>query len=224
VEVNGAEVAGAIGGISLAALGFGAVFLGPGLLSARYQRELLTHQDGPSADSAGPGGSSYDKALAKYASHGLAQSWISFIVSVLFAGLGFVVILTGVLFVTFRHGSLTTAAVSALSGTVVEAVAGLFFALNRMNQKNMIGFYDRLRSDQRVEHAINMARKLPESYLATRLQALLALRFTETDPIAELFQQLLRSEEPPGDGGASAVQFVPRQGGSHDGPGSAGAA
>jgi len=224
VEVSGAEVAGAIGGICLAALGFGAVFLAPRKLSATYERELLSNQVGSIAAVEGLAGSSYNTALAKYASHGLAQSRISFVVSLVFAGLGFLVILTGVAIVTVRHGSLTTAAVSALSGTVVEAVAALFFTLNRMNQKNMLVFYDKLRSDQRVEYAINIAKKLPESDLATKLQALLALRFSETDAISELFQQLLASEQRSSSNGASAVGFVPRQAGGHEDAGSAGAA
>jgi hypothetical protein len=76
-------------------------------------------------------------------------------------------------------------------GAIVDAVAGLFLSVNARTQKVMVEFFDKLRSDQRVEDAMDISSKIPDTLMASKLQALLALHFTEAKDIPELFRQLI---------------------------------
>jgi len=189
-----AAVAIAFGGLVLATI---QLFKSQRNLSREYEIELDSGRQ-ISAQDTRPGRDTY-KILAKYSAQGLAQSRISFLVSIIFAGLGFIVILSGVGVAIFANKQATTALIPVISGAIVDAVAGLFFTVNARTQKVMVEFFDKLRSDQRVEDAMDIASKLPDTTMASKLQALLALNFTEMKDIPDLFRQLIEqgSHSPP---------------------------
>jgi len=84
--------------------------------------------------------------LANYYSQILNQSKISFWFSLIFASLGFaVIVVAAFLFQGAETGS-TIAQFTA--GVIMDAVAGLFFVQSRNAQKSMSEFFDKLRNDR----------------------------------------------------------------------------
>ncbi len=84
--------------------------------------------------------------LANYYSQILSQSKVSFWFSMIFASLGFAIIVIS----AFLHTEGTTTATIAQfsAGIIMDAVAGLFFVQSRNAQKSMGEFFDKLRNDR----------------------------------------------------------------------------
>jgi hypothetical protein len=70
------------------------------------------------------------------------------------------------------------AILGAISGVVVETVAGLFFVQSNRARKLMAEFFDRLRQDRRLEESLAQADKIPDPNLRGRLNAALAVAFS----------------------------------------------
>jgi hypothetical protein len=120
--------------------------------------------------------------LREYHAQGLAQSKVSFRVSLVFAGLGFLIILVAVLNAIAREEASTGEAASVvplIAGAVNEAVAALFFVQSNRARETMERFFDRLRVDRNLRDARDLAARIPEAEVASRVQALLALNLAD---------------------------------------------
>jgi Cyanobacterial TRADD-N associated 2-Transmembrane domain len=84
--------------------------------------------------------------LVSYYRQILNQSKISFWFSLVFASLGFFVIVTAAFLYTSTASGATIA--QFLAGVIMDAVAGLFFVQSRSAQKSMAEFFDKLRKDR----------------------------------------------------------------------------
>ncbi len=84
--------------------------------------------------------------LTNYYSQILTQSKISFWFSLIFASLGFAIIVVAAFLYTDGSGTATVA--QFIAGVIMDAVAGLFFVQSRNAQKSMAEFFDKLRSDR----------------------------------------------------------------------------
>jgi len=82
--------------------------------------------------------------LARYYAQTLSQSKTSFWFSLVFASIGFLVIIAAV----FLTGMNSLAALQAFAGVVMNAVAGLFFVQSQRAQVSMGAFFDKLRDDR----------------------------------------------------------------------------
>ncbi|AOK26294.1 hypothetical protein WK67_26790 [Burkholderia ubonensis] len=84
--------------------------------------------------------------LTNYYTQVLSQSKVAFWFSLVFASLGFVAIMVA----AFFYGSTTSGSTVAqfIAGTIMEAVASLFFVQSKNAQKSMGEFFDKLRSDR----------------------------------------------------------------------------
>ncbi|HHF3271794.1 TPA: hypothetical protein ACPJ2V_004567 [Vibrio diabolicus] len=87
--------------------------------------------------------------LTNYYSQVLTQSKISFWFSLVFASLGFVAIVLAAFMYTSESSGSTIA--QFVAGTIMEAVASLFFVQSKNSQKSMGDFFDKLRND-RLHH------------------------------------------------------------------------
>jgi hypothetical protein len=120
--------------------------------------------------------------MREYHAQGLAQSRLSFRLSLVFASLGFVVILLAVANSFANHYepfSQATNLVSLTAGSVTEAVSALFFVQSNRARALMVGFFDRLRADRNLREAQELAREVPDTALSARLLVLLALSLAE---------------------------------------------
>jgi hypothetical protein len=118
------------------------------------------------------------RLLRAYATQGLTQSKISFNTSLSAATLGFVVILGGVI-LSLLGGRIEQAIVPVIGGTVIDAVALLFFVQDRRHQKTMFDFFERLREDRKLDEALALLRNTSDEQVRSRVQAAMALHFAQ---------------------------------------------
>jgi hypothetical protein len=69
------------------------------------------------------------------------------------------------------------ATISLIAGTVIEAVASLFFVLSNNARKRMESFFDKLRTDRKLEEALKLTSEMKDLQMQAALQAVLALGF-----------------------------------------------
>lgn len=127
------------------------------------------------------------RILKEYATQQLAQSRVSFRMTLLFAALGFAIVCVGV-FIAIIRDDVADAVIPVVAGAVVEATAALFFVNNSRAQRTTIEFFDKIRDDRRLEEALALGRGLGDRDLAARLQVHLALQFSGVDDAASAFR------------------------------------
>lgn len=144
---------------------------------ARVKREISVPADGTSVDK-------QYLLLREYHAQGLAQSKISFWFSLVFAALGFLVIITAI-FTMDRGvglGSQGRTFISLIAGTIIDAVSALFFVQSNKARQLMVDFFDRLRSDKKLEESLRLAAAIDDKQLRSRLNTLISLHFADIKP------------------------------------------
>lgn len=119
--------------------------------------------------------------LKQYHSQGLAQSRISFWFSLIFAALGFIVIVISILTVdqTKSFWSQPSSIISLISGTIIDAVSALFFVQSSKSRELMSTFFDKLRTDRKIEESLKLADGITDELLKSKLKMILSLHFAE---------------------------------------------
>jgi hypothetical protein len=124
--------------------------------------------------------------LESYYSQVLVQSKISFWFSLVFASIGFLIIVLA----AFLHSTTDTNSTIArfIAGGVVDAVAALFFVQSKKAQESMADFFDKLRRDRNHLEARKLCESLESPAAKDALRIRLALHYAEVgspDAIAE---------------------------------------
>jgi hypothetical protein len=122
--------------------------------------------------------------LKEYHAQGLAQSKISFWFSLVFASLGFVIIMVSVVKVLSSpsgdwYETIGKPSVTLVSGTVVSAVGALFFVQSNRARQLMTEFFDKLRTDRKLDEALQLTRSIEDPVVSSHLKAVLALPFVD---------------------------------------------
>lgn len=137
--------------------------------------------------------------LREYHAQGIAQSKISFWFSLVFAAIGFGVIVMGLLTLqadkefSKQAGSLVT----MLAGTIIDAVSALFFVQSNKARQLMSEFFDKLRIDRKLEESLRLCGEIQHStVMRDRVRALIALNFSDVKPKEELVAAILGIEMP----------------------------
>lgn len=86
--------------------------------------------------------------------------------------------------------------ITLVAGTVIDAVATLFFVQSNKARQLMVDFFDRLRSDRKLEESLKLAVNIQDPELKSRLYALLSLNFAETKPTDSFLLAFLGINEP----------------------------
>jgi hypothetical protein len=138
--------------------------------------------------------------LKQYHDTGLQQSTVSFYISLVFAAIGFVVIILS--WVTAdKDLSLSQqgrALLAAFSGVVMDTVAALFIVQSNKARALMADFFDRLRSDRKLDQAVAMATELSDQDISSRLKAVLALRLVDAKASPSVLQAVIGGLPPAG--------------------------
>jgi len=122
-----------------------------------------------------------------YHAQGLDQSKISFWFSLGFASLGFLVIIMGVFLLLGESAQAAKAPFTLASGTIIDAVAALFFIQSNRARRLMTEFFDRLRIDRKLDESLRLAKEIEDENIQAVLKSILALNFAEVDsPLAVL--------------------------------------
>ncbi len=139
--------------------------------------------------------------LANYYAQVLAQSKVSFWFSLVFASLGFVVIIAAALLYSQERTGSTVATFSA--GAIIDAVAALFFVQSKNAQQAMGEFFDKLRKDRQAAESRAMCDNISDSAIQDALRVQLALHYAGIESAPNVAAAVLAASSakaPAGDG------------------------
>lgn len=111
--------------------------------------------------------------LSEYYSQVLSQSRISFWFSLIFASIGFLVILLGAL--TFVDSKLSSSVITMISGLIIDSVSALFFVQSKSAQKSMSDFFEKLRLDRGISDSKEICETISDSSTKDAIKVRLAL-------------------------------------------------
>ena len=107
--------------------------------------------------------------------------------SLVFAAFGFIVIVSGV----FSGQQWIGKSLQLASGTVVDAVAALFFVQSNKARQLMSDFFDKLRTDRKLDESLKLIESIKNLKLQGRIQAAVAVRFASVEIGDETLLSLL---------------------------------
>lgn len=139
-----------------------------------------------------------NRILRNYYTQVLNQSGISFTYSLVFAAIGFVVIIFSIVpqDLQFTNRNINQPNVnssdntsrleerqnykwaSLISGIVIEAVSALIFVQTNNARKTMIEFSEKIRLDRRLNESLSLIDTIPNEKIQSRVKALLVLNFS----------------------------------------------
>ncbi|KJB95163.1 hypothetical protein N826_07180 [Skermanella aerolata KACC 11604] len=114
-------------------------------------------------------------ALSNYYNHALRRANISFWFSIIFASIGFGVIIFA--FATHDNSDILGTVVKAASGAIIDAVASLFFVQSTNAQKSMAEFFEKLRLDRLNAEARELISEIENIERRDQLRAQLVLKY-----------------------------------------------
>ena len=120
-------------------------------------------------------------ALANYYNQALSRANISFWFSLIFASIGFGVIIFA--FLSHNSTDVSGTIIKVISGTVIDAVAGLFFVQSTNAQKLMGDFFEKLRLDRLNAEAREMISEIENVERRDQLRAQLILKYSGIDKL-----------------------------------------
>ncbi len=134
----------------------------------------------------------------EYHSQGLRQANFSFNFSIAAACVGFSMICLSILLTYFQYSSQEVSTNLSLSkpifvlasGAIVDAVAGLFFIQSNKTRSTMVAFFDKLRTDRKLDEALSLVNAITNADHADRLRMLLAMKFAEIAVSANMLNDL----------------------------------
>jgi len=143
--------------------------------------------------------------LQEYHAQGLAQSKISFWFSLIFAAIGFFIIIISILSYVFSNEAVNTELAvkstlldsagkpifAVIAGTIIDAVAALFFVQSNKARQLMTEFFDKLRIDRKLDESLNVLSKIEDKTISSRVKALLALNFAEIDVTDDMYRRVV---------------------------------
>jgi len=111
--------------------------------------------------------------LSEYYSQVLSQSKISFWFSLIFASIGFTVILLGAF--TFVQNNIGSSVVTMISGVIIDSISALFFVQSKSAQKSMSEFFEKLRLDRGISDSKEICETISDHSTKDALKVQLAL-------------------------------------------------
>ena len=118
-------------------------------------------------------------ALASYYNQALTRATVSFWFSLIFAAIGFAVIIFA--FATHEAGDIGGTALKLTSGAVIDAVSSLFFIQSTNAQKSMGEFFEKLRLDRLNAEAREMLGEIENAERRDQLRSQLVLKYSAID-------------------------------------------
>jgi hypothetical protein len=133
----------------------------------------------------------------KYYTQGHRQASLSFILSMIFAILGFGIVVVAVIGYIRNPGQIGSAVVTGVVGAVNEVVSFLFFQRADKSRELMMGLVDRLRDDREKERqfigAVGTIDQVDDTAIKDALRAAVALKFAESPATLEEIAKLAAS-------------------------------
>lgn len=117
--------------------------------------------------------------LEEYHNQTLTQSNISLWFSLISASFGFIIIALAIFSIEGEAGiqNQMAAFVQLVSGTIINAVSTLFFVQTNKSRRLMSAFFDKLRSDRKINESLILVEQIPDNFIQSRTKAMIALSF-----------------------------------------------
>ncbi len=127
--------------------------------------------------------------LASYYAQILAQSKVSFWFSLVFASIGFLVMLIA----AFMHSDAQAGSTIArfIAGGIVDAVAALFFVQSKRAQESMADFFEKLRRDRNHVEARKLCESLETESAKDALRLRLSLHYAEVETPDSILESIM---------------------------------
>ena len=109
----------------------------------------------------------------EYHQHSINQSKISFWFSLVFASLGFMIIATSIFTFDDKEGY-----IGLVAGTIIEVVSALFFYQSNKARQMMSEFFDRLRSDRKLEESLKLCDSIDNELMRDSVKVKLSFYFS----------------------------------------------
>lgn len=122
----------------------------------------------------------------EYHQQSINQSKISFWFSLIFASIGFMVIGTS-LFAFSDNSSY----VGIVAGTIIDAVSALFFYQSNKARVLMSEFFDRLRSDRKLEESLKLCDSIDNEPMRNALKVKLSMYFAGIEKSDEITSEII---------------------------------
>jgi len=126
--------------------------------------------------------------LARYYAQILLQSRVAFWFSLVFASLGFFVIVAGALL--YAQDKAAQAIAQGIAGLVVDAVAALFFVQSKGAQSSMTEFFDKLRKDRQQAESRKLCDEVEDPSAKDALRIQLSLYYAGLDDHSAVAHQI----------------------------------
>ncbi|BCT67320.1 hypothetical protein [Nitrosospira sp. NRS527] len=127
-----------------------------------------------------------------YHQQSINQSRISFWFSLAFASIGFILIATSVFAYSDKSGYL-----GVVAGTIIDVVSGLFFYQSHKARQLMSDFFDKLRSDRKLEESLKLCETIDSAQMRNALKLKLSLFFSGLDNTDQIALEILRLTNTP---------------------------
>ena len=115
-------------------------------------------------------------ALASYYNQALSRAQISFWFSLVFASIGFGVIIMA--FASHDSSDMAGSVLKIVSGTIIDTVAALFFVQSTNAQKSMSEFFEKLRHDRLNAEAREMVAEIEDAEARDRVRVEMIGKYT----------------------------------------------
>jgi hypothetical protein len=165
---------------------FGSIELEGGINAAqlaRIQAEITQSKDGTPIP--------FEiEQLANYYSLTLGQARVSFWFSLVFAAIGFLVIVGAA--ILYKDGDYASATIKITSGLIIDAVSALFFVQSRRAQDSMSAFFEKLRSDRQYVEARKICEEITDEVVKNHLKTILVLHYSglESSPMIAVLSSI----------------------------------
>ncbi len=123
----------------------------------------------------------------EYHRQSISQSRISFWFSMFFASMGFLIIATSVFTYSDKSGYL-----GIVAGTIIDVVSALFFYQSNKARQLMSEFFDRLRSDRKLEESLKLCESINDPLMRNALKVRLSLFFSGLEAGDSVATEIIR--------------------------------
>jgi hypothetical protein len=84
-----------------------------------------------------------------------------------------------------------------IAGTVIDAVAALFFVQSNKARQLMTEFFDKLRVDRKLDEALQLMKDIGDPVIASRIKGVVALSFSDVSLEKLALSEMLSSPDHP---------------------------
>ncbi|WP_052201758.1 hypothetical protein [Ensifer sp. ZNC0028] len=121
--------------------------------------------------------------LSNHYNQALSRANISFWFSLIFAAIGFGVIIFA--FLTHNTNDIAGTAIKIVSGTIIDAVSALFFVQTQNAQKSMSEFFEKLRLDRLNAEAREMISEIELAERRDQVRTQLIIKYSGIEKLIE---------------------------------------